>query len=217
MFFVVYYLVILSFAQRRLDIVPYPQSLEERIQNFTWVDGTTIIIPNQSYQNAVSFLADMVRKSSGVTTRIVYADSADVGSVYINCSIDEEIENDEGYFILVDNTFITVTAKKPVGIFYAFQTLRQLLPVGIESSQLVLSEQDLVIPGCVIEDYPRYRYRGFMLDVCRHFFEFEDILRYLDILALHKINTFHFHLTDGFYILYYLILLYLYFRPRLAY
>jgi hexosaminidase len=89
-------------------------------------------------------LADIILKAANVTTNIVYADSKVVGSIYINVTIDEKIENDEGYFILVDNNYVNVSAKKPAGIYYAFQTLRQLLPVEIESKNVSILKINLL-------------------------------------------------------------------------
>jgi hexosaminidase len=76
------------------------------------------------------------------------------------------------------------------------QTIRQLLPPQVEVAGGLAGEVRPVVPACVITDEPRFSYRGMHLDVCRHIFPVEEVRKYIDILALHKINTFHWHLTD---------------------
>jgi hexosaminidase len=119
------------------------------------------------------------------------------GSSYILCKIVDSISNREGYTLSIKSDSITITAKEPVGIYYAMQTVRQLLPPEIETDSLVPGIQ-LAVPNCEIEDEPRFVYRGFMLDVCRHFSPYLSVKRYIDLLSLYKFNNFHFHLTEGF-------------------
>lgn len=95
---------------------------------------------------------------------------------------------DESYELVVDKKGITIRGNEK-GIFYAFQTLIQLLPVPSPKSQLQ-------IPLIAITDHPRFSYRGMHLDVCRHFFDVSFVKKYIDYLALHKLNTFHWHLTE---------------------
>jgi len=95
----------------------------------------------------------------------------------------------EGYLLKVDSKGIFITASEPNGLFYGMQTLKQLLPAEVTGRQLE-------IPAVDIKDEPRFEWRGNMLDVGRHFFPVSFIKKYLDILAMYKINTFHWHLTD---------------------
>ena len=95
----------------------------------------------------------------------------------------------EGYLLKVNNSTIIITAAAPNGIFYGIQTLKQLLPVESENGILK-------VPVVDIKDQPRFAWRGSMLDVCRHYFPVSFIKKYIDILAMYKINTFHWHLTD---------------------
>jgi hexosaminidase len=93
----------------------------------------------------------------------------------------------DGYKMSVRENEITITGDES-GIFYGLQTLRQLLPPD--------NAQGIIVPACEIEDYPRYTWRGMHLDVCRHFFPKEFIKKYIDDIALYKMNTFHWHLTE---------------------
>ncbi|HET6644656.1 MAG TPA: beta-N-acetylhexosaminidase [Fimbriimonadales bacterium] len=101
---------------------------------------------------------------------------------------------EEGYTLTVNPKGVTIAASAPAGAFYGIQTLRQLLPTSIFQSRAKgIAWQ---IPSVRIEDHPRFSWRGMHLDVCRHFFPKSFIYKYLDLMALHKFNTFHFHLTE---------------------
>ncbi|PLX04846.1 MAG: beta-N-acetylglucosaminidase [Marinilabiliales bacterium] len=94
---------------------------------------------------------------------------------------------DEEYILVVDAENITVEASSDAGFFYAIQTLAQLV---------VTQNSNIIIPGCTIIDKPKFSYRGMHLDVCRHFFDVDFIKKYIDLLAIHKMNRFHWHLTE---------------------
>ncbi|WP_245896899.1 beta-N-acetylhexosaminidase [Kordia periserrulae] len=112
----------------------------------------------------------------------------------INFIRDTQIENDEGYELIIDSSSITIKAKTKKGAFYAFQTLRQFFPPSMENSMLLNSE--ISLQNAVIKDAPRFVYRGMHLDVSRHFFSVAFIKKYIDLLSQLKMNTFHWHLTD---------------------
>ena len=101
----------------------------------------------------------------------------------------------EGYTLAVTPQQISIKAPDYNGALYALQTLRQLLPNEVESSELV--KRDWLVPAVTISDAPQYQWRGLMLDVSRHFFPKEYILKTLDRMAMLKLNTFHFHLVDN--------------------
>ncbi len=107
----------------------------------------------------------------------------------ITFQYDETIENEEGYEILVDTSQIIIKAKTEKGAFYAFQTFRQLLPATVETNSVHLR-------NLYIKDAPRFTYRGMHLDVSRHLFSVAFIKKYIDLMAMLKMNTFHWHLTD---------------------
>ncbi|MFF0226134.1 beta-N-acetylhexosaminidase [Streptomyces sp. NPDC004629] len=102
----------------------------------------------------------------------------------------------EGYTLHVDGDAVTVHGGGPAGVFWGAQTLRQLLgPDAFRRAPLAPGRR-WTVPGTAVEDAPRFRWRGLMLDVARHFTPKEGVLRYLDLMAAHKLNVFHFHLTD---------------------
>ncbi len=115
-------------------------------------------------------------------------------SFHLNQSPDKGI-GIEGYTLHVKQEGIEVTANHPSGFLYAIQTLRQLIPVEFKSQEFTMGKP-LSIPGCKIVDYPRFGWRGLMLDVSRHFFTVDEVKAYLDAMVEYKMNTFHWHLTD---------------------
>lgn len=103
--------------------------------------------------------------------------------------------NPEGYSLTVTEHLIEVKACTPHGLFYGLQTMMQLLPAEVEFTELQKGV-DWVMPCVKITDAPRFSYRGFMLDPCRHFVPVETVKKQIDVLSLFKVNTMHWHLTD---------------------
>jgi len=114
--------------------------------------------------------------------------------LFLTTSDIDPLRGDEGYDMELLDDGVTISANDERGIFYGIQTLKQLLPGGIESSSI--QNEQWVLPVGMISDRPRYSYRGAMLDVVRHFFEVDIVKRYIDLMALYKLNTLHIHLTD---------------------
>lgn len=106
--------------------------------------------------------------------------------------LNANIINPEGWRITVDKKGITVEGSTEAGIFYAHQALRQILPDGQPSNL----KSQITLPFATIESNPRFAYRGMHLDICRHFFSKEVVKQYIDMLAMHGMNTFHWHLSD---------------------
>lgn len=115
------------------------------------------------------------------------------GEASIRLEHDSDVADPEGYRLVIDAGGIEIRASAPAGFFYGAQSLRQLLPTDAESAPL---NRPVTLPMVEIVDSPRFKYRGFMLDVSRHFFSVDEIKRTLDLLALQKINRFHWHLSD---------------------
>lgn len=101
----------------------------------------------------------------------------------------------EGYRLMVEKDRIRIEAPAEAGIFYGMQTLRQLLPAAVFRDS-VQAGVDWSVPCLEIEDYPRFRWRGMHLDVCRHFMPKDFVKKYIDLMAIHKMNVFHWHLTE---------------------
>jgi len=101
---------------------------------------------------------------------------------------------EEGYQLVSNQAGAKIVANKPAGLFYGLQTLEQMIPVGPEKNEK--PTQGLEVPSLTIQDYPRFGWRGVMVDVSRHFLPKEYIKRHLDMMAKYKLNVFHWHLTD---------------------
>ncbi|WP_242155827.1 beta-N-acetylhexosaminidase [Aestuariivivens sediminis] len=168
------------------QIIPQPVSIQPSNGKFL-VDSKTKISASDALQNEAGFLAQMLSYSAGVTIN-----TGDNGNIQLQ--LDDTIENEEGYTLSVSYNQITISGKTAKGVFYGIQTLRQLMSASVESKINPLGE--LTLPAVTITDHPRYQYRGMHLDVARHFFPVDFIKTFIDLIALHKMNTFHWHLTE---------------------
>ncbi|RHJ82353.1 glycoside hydrolase family 20 protein [Parabacteroides sp. AM08-6] len=176
-------------AQGDFEIVPLPQEVKAQNSHpFLLTPATVITYPegNEQMQQTAWFLASYIEDVTGYAIRT--APSAE-GKAPIHLSVDKSIQNPEGYRLAVTDQGIEIAGGSEAGVFYGVQTLRKSLPATAKA-------MDIEIPAVQINDYPRFRYRGMMLDVSRHFFSIYEVKKYIDILALHNINTFHWHLSD---------------------
>ena len=176
-------------------IIPAPISLVPMNGSFAFSEKSKIILStlNNETKLAADFLALLIKNPTGLSIPVEQGNKEISQSVIM--SLDPSIGNDEGYVLHITPKKISVKAKSAVGMFYAVQTLRQLLPVEVENDKLV-EGLILSVPACEIRDEPRFAYRGMHLDVGRHMFPVATIKRYIDMMALHKLNTFHWHLTE---------------------
>jgi hexosaminidase len=146
-------------------------------------------------QPAATWLADMLRRGTGYVIPTVSAEDASRSSITLALGDAGATLGEEGYRLTVSGAEVRIHANTDAGLFHGAQTLRQILPPEIESAHSHATVQ-WVVPGGEITDHPRYRWRGAMLDVARHFFGVADVKRYIDLLALYKCNVLHLHLTD---------------------
>ena len=178
-----------------VKIIPQPVKIINKPGIFI-IDSLTQIINTGNYSdrnNINNCLTEKIKTATGYNLSINDSQSA-VNRIILN--VDSSLKyNPEGYFLNVTAQTITIRAKTDNGLFYGIQTLFQLLPEQIESDSLI-KHKSWKIPCLEINDYPRFRYRGMLLDVCRHFLSIGFIKKQLDIMALYKLNTFHWHLTD---------------------
>lgn len=175
----------------KYPIVPFPNSLIEKSGKFKLTKNTGIFIQKESSElkQTIIFFNALVKQSVGFELSYTSKPNKNVIRFYEDLSI----TNNEGYELNVNPYHITIKYKTVTGALYALQTLRQLISYEIEGLSNLKS---FSIPAVEIKDAPRFAYRGFMLDVARHFQPLEVVKKYIDLLAFYKINTFHFHLTD---------------------
>ena len=174
-------------SEEDYQIIPKPVSLEMSNGRFL-VDFDTKIQYDSALENEGSYLAQMLSFATG--NSIVSSSNEAQGTIVLK--LDNTIKNEEGYTLSVKFDKIVLAGKTAKGVFYGIQTLRQLMPSSIEKGQVA----ELTIPAVHITDSPRYQYRGMHLDVARHFYDVDFIKKYIDLIAMHKMNTFHWHLTE---------------------
>ena len=174
-------------AQANYEVIPLPQSitLSNSDNQFVLHSGTLISYTsgNEDMARNAQFLQTYLADQLGYTLRI----EPGIASEGIVLKLNEG-QASEGYTITVDADRVLVEATSPAGIFYGIQTIRKAVPV----------EMGAVVgfPAGVITDAPRFAYRGAHLDVCRHFFSVDSVKTYIDMLVLHNMNKFHWHLTE---------------------
>lgn len=190
-FFILMALAVISVkslvAQNQIGIIPQPSSMESQSGKFV-INQKTIIYTNKKdadLLNVADRLNDMLKLHLGYQLK---TNDLSVNKGGIRLIVDHSFVSNEGYEMLVNNNFIEIRGGSAKGIFYGMQSLRQLLPV----SKAVTA----VIPGLKIQDEPRYKWRGMHLDVGRHFFNKEEVMKYIDYLVMYKLNIFHWHLTE---------------------
>jgi len=177
-----------------LSVIPQPVHLTRRAGSFV-VTARTVIVTDRATRDIGYQLADWIRPATGYRLAVGAAPAA--GGQPISIRIDPTLARlgEEGYQLSVTPARITIRAFRPAGAFYAVETLRQLLPPDIFRAAPVAGVS-WVVPAVEIEDWPRFSWRGAHLDVSRSFMPKEFVKKYIDLLALHKLNRFHWHLTD---------------------
>lgn len=177
-------------------MIPQPQRIEDRDGRFV-LTSDSLIIADGPAGEVGEYLAELLRPATGFPWPVKANTGDPVIGDLIWLRLDPQVQGlgAEGYTLEVTERGIDLRANTPAGLFYACQTLRQMLPDEIDSDQVVQGVP-WIVPGVMIEDSPRFCWRGMHLDVCRHYFDKAFIKRYLDLMARYKLNTFHWHLTE---------------------
>ncbi|MGC4758238.1 beta-N-acetylhexosaminidase [Micromonospora trifolii] len=181
---------------RLTDVVPAPQQVHsDPTADWTLPAEAVVVASADPAALAVAEqLAQLLRPATGYPLSVTDATTPEPAGGIALVLDDSADLGAEGYRLDIATDGVRVTAATAAGLFYGVQTLRQLLPATIESPSQVTERWAL--PGGTITDAPRFPYRGAMLDVARHFFAVEDVLRVVDHLARYKLNHLHLHLTD---------------------
>ncbi len=181
-----------------LGIVPKPAKLEVGSDTFLLKPETKIVYQRGTpgAKAAADYLAETWRRVTPLPFPVQESTDSKASAILLTTGGVEATLGKEGYRLEVTAQGVVIKAPHPAGLFYGVQTLRQLLPAETFGSGKGRVNKPFAIPCVQIEDYPRFAWRGMHLDVSRHFFDVPFIKRYLDNLALHKMNVFHWHLTD---------------------
>ena len=175
-----------------LDVVPHPNEVTVADGSFN-AAGASVYFGedlDERSKAVVEKFADQLFLISGGAGKLT-SGTSDNGFVF---QLDNNLAHEE-YTIDIDNNKVSVKASGLNGFNYAIQTLKQMLPVEIFGTEPA-SDKDWTLPCVSIKDKPRFAYRGLHMDVSRHFFDMDEVKKYLDIMEVHKLNTLHWHLTD---------------------
>ncbi len=200
-----------AFGQNTYTIIPQPDTLIAKSGVFTINSETRIILQTNDVQTAAvaKVFTNQITLTTGMrlftevslpkvpkidpkTKKVIPAEPITNAIVFVRPAI---VMPEENYQLLVEPNLTTITTSSPKGFFYALQTIFQLLPPDIYSANKVNGLQ-LTMPCVSIIDKPRYAHRGYMLDVGRHFMPVSFIKKTIDLLAMHKMNVLHWHLTE---------------------
>lgn len=186
--FIILLLVVLSCKQNGIEnqevvIIPQPNSVEIS-ESFFILDNNTGISFNDTFKISAEFLKSFIKEGNGI----------DLKSGYEIAFIEDKNLSKEAYSLNVSEVGIEIKASTDQGAFYAVQSLRQLLPVEFEDGNY--TNKSVKIPSVIINDAPQFSYRGMHLDVARHMYSVDFIKKYIDAMAMLKMNTFHWHLTE---------------------
>lgn len=169
-------------------VVPLPKEVRAtQAGNFELSEKTLISYPqgDKTLKRHAEYLAQFIEEATGLKLTLT---TVPVQRNCIRLSTALKKSNPEAYLIRVNSEIVLIDGVSTAGLFYGIQTFRKALPVG--------TVQRVVVPGTEVSDQPRFAYRGAHLDVSRHFVSVDSVCRFIDMLALHNINRFHWHLTD---------------------
>jgi hexosaminidase len=184
----VFYIFTCTAHAQDIAIIPQPVTVKATTNGaFALSSQTDIFFNDSALLNSVDFLKTYLGQYCQLFPETIYAKDAGASSS-ICLKLDKSLQNVNQYQLDVSQKAVTIIAATDTAIFYGVQTLIQLLPATRSSS--------LIIPAVSVTDYPRVAYRGMHLDVSRHFFDVDFVKKYIDYLAMHKLNYFHWHLTD---------------------
>ena len=178
-------LVAFTISASAVAIIPQPQSVTAHSNAFVAVPSTTIVSASEEFAPLVAYLQSYLP--------LTYTSKVAPKRNYIALSLVKDCEK-EAYRLSVSNDRVELAASDYGGMFHASQTLLQRLPSEVYTKQMKLPA---TVQGCEVADKPKFAYRGFMLDVARTFMTKENVLRYIDYIAYHKLNKFHWHLVDN--------------------
>jgi len=188
--------VVSFFSSRSQDVqlIPYPEKVVKGKGDFIIKPQTVLVVPEASATllSALSSLNEKLAKAAGFQLKVAKLAPQ---SNFIAFAYDSKLAKPGAYSISVFSDKVLVTAKDPSGLFYAVQSLLQLLPSTIENSRKV-PQQEWSMPVVSIQDAPAFEYRGLMIDVARHFQPISFLKKLVDLMAMQKMNRLHLHLVD---------------------
>lgn len=180
-----------SITVSEFEVVPEPLFMVQKEGSYT-LNRNVSVATHGLGQNSptAKYIMNSLRQSHLRPSLVARSEESDIELV-INDTANSELGN-EGYLLEVRSNGLRLSANTEVGLLYAFQTFLQMIPPDVQKR----SYRSITLPECTVLDHPRFEWRGAHLDVCRHFFNVKFIKKYLDVMAMYKMNRFHWHLTD---------------------
>jgi hexosaminidase len=182
----------LNGQKTKVSLIPQPVEVQESTGSFLLTSATVISYDKPEGRAVADMLVQKLSMPAGYKLKAMQGKTGAI-QFNLNATPDQKIGT-EGYSLASSAKGVIISANKPAGLFYGMQTLIQLLPKEIESQKM--AKVEWTVPAVKITDYPRFAWRGLMLDVSRNFFTKEEVKQYIDVMARFKFNTFHWHLTD---------------------
>lgn len=175
-------------ANKSVSIIPKPARIVEATGSLSLKEDVKIFFSEgvDDKEILLSYLSDQLNELTGVRIPKKESRKLPASNKIIFKKVNDHNWGEEEYSLIVDATGVLIEAKSGKGFFYGIQSLLQIIPINA----------GIKIPYVKILDEPRYQYRGMHLDVCRHFFSVDFIKKYIDLMAMYKMNTFHWHLTE---------------------
>lgn len=177
---------------QNVSLVPHPAQVVPGSGNYLFSDKTVFVVENEEQAEIARGFIALFTRAAGFTPQLSVGDT-NAGDI---CFQTDATLKSEAYTLDVSSKKININASDTKGFFYALQTIRQLLPASIEKEGISDQKVKWSIPAVNIQDEPRFGYRALLLDAARFFIPKENVLRIIDCMAMLKINTLHFHLTD---------------------
>jgi hexosaminidase len=178
------------------SIIPKPVSITATGDYFTLTAKTAVFIQGESDELKLigKYLADRLTPATGFEIEVKSTSKTPKSGIFLILSGTDAKPGKGGYELIITKKMVKLTAASPAGLFHGIQTIRQILPAGIELETKQAGPWQIATG--TITDYPEYAYRGAMLDVSRHFFAVPDVKRYIDLISYYKMNALHLHLSD---------------------
>ena len=184
-----------SAAQSAIQVIPLPRVIRPAAGMFTLTPQTAIFVNSPELAGVGRYLAEMLAPATGMQLAVGPLPTAASRGIVLALDKNRKDLGQEGYALICTPEALTLTAARPAGVFYGVQTLRQLLPIQIESRQPA-ANVTWSVPCVTIEDQPRFQWRGYLLDPTRHFRTKQEVKHMIDLLAMQKLNVMQLHLTD---------------------
>jgi hexosaminidase len=185
--FLLLFIIGSSAGKGSISIIPEPVSKQLICGEFTLKDNTRIIPETGILKESASYLQGYISEKYGIWTEVSKTNS---GKNFIRLCLTDTLKNREGYVLKIRNNYVEIAGASAAGVFYGIQTLLQMLPPEAKR------HNKIALHAINIIDFPRFSWRGQQLDVSRHFFPIDFIKKLMDVMAMHKLNVFHWHLTD---------------------